>query len=438
MLEKILKLGRKIIPKPVFRFFQPAYHFCLAVLANIFYRFPGKKIKTIGITGTNGKTTVANMVVTILEEAGFKVGLSSTTNLQVGKKKWANLIDQTMAGRSQSIRLIRQMVAAKCDWAVLEVPSHAISLFRVWGVPFDIAALTNITPEHLDYHKTFQNYVATKRRLFEICARSKPKKNTPKAIILNQDDPTFGNFSKIAPQITLSYGIKKKAQVRARGISLGDNGSKFELITPQDKTDISLKLLGEFNIYNALTATAIALSIGLPIKAIKKGLEKFKGTSGRLQRIETDKGFSVIIDYAHTPDALENLYKTLRPLFSRQLISVFGATGDRDKSKRPVMGEVAARLTDLVIVTDEEPGNEDPIKIIAEIVPGVLQGGKIEKDNFWQINDRKKAIEFALKKAQAGDCVMITGIGHQKFRNIKGVQTPWDEEEIIRDFLGKI
>lgn len=434
-MERLLKTIKKIIPRPVFRFFQPVYHFKLALLANIIYRFPGRKIKTIGITGTNGKTTVANMVVSILEEAGLKVGLSSTTNLQIGDRKWSNLIDKTMGGRFQTIKLIRQMVDAKCDWAVLEVPSHAISQYRVWGVPFDITVLTNITPEHLDYHKNFGSYIETKRRLFENCAQTTPKKGIPKAIILNTDDSSFQDFQKIKPDIILSYGIKNQADVMAVDIRLSENGSQFNLLTSGKKIEINLKLLGEFNVYNTLAATAIAFKIGLSLKTIKKGLEGFKGASGRLEKIETIRDFSVIIDYAHTPDALENVYKTLRLLVSGRLIAVFGATGDRDKSKRPVMGEVAGRLTDLVIVTDEEPGNEDSLKIIEAIVPGVLKAGKKEGQNFWKIPDRKEAIEFALSKAKGEDCVIITGIGHQKFRNIQGKQIPWDEEKIIKDFL---
>jgi len=449
-MEKILNIIKKIIPKRLFKIAQPFYHFTLALMANVIYRFPGRKIRVIGITGTNGKSTVANMVVTILEESGFKVGLSSTTNYQVGDKKWENLIDKTTAGRFQSIKLLRQIVKAKCDYAVLEVSSHGIAQFRIWGIPFDVAIFTNLTHDHLDFHKTFENYVATKEKLFKNITKSKKKKirypslaasskqprtKVKKFIILNQDDPQFGRLNKQRADLNISYSTKnKRASVLAKNIKITEKGSSFALISYKGEENIDLKVRGLFNIYNALASISAGLTQDIDLKTIKKAVERFEGISGRLEVIEKN-GKTVVIDYAHTPDALENVYKTVREFSKGNLISVLGATGDRDRTKRPVMGEIAGKMTDIVYLTDEEPGNEDPEKIIDEMVPGILKSGKKEGKNYFKVIDRKKAIESAIKNAEKGDTVVITGIGHQKFRLIKGVQKPWDERGIVAKLL---
>lgn len=456
-MEKLLNIGRRVIPKRLFKMGQPIYHFGLAFLANLIYRFPGRKIRVIGITGTNGKSTTANLIVKILEEAGNKVGLSSTTNYQIGDKKWENLIDKTTAGRFQSIKLLRQMVKAKCDYAMIEVSSHGIAQFRIWGIPFDVAILTNITHDHLDFHKNFENYVATKERLFANVVKSKRKRlklnnlrteelknptslrlrraskkiRVKKFIVLNQDDPLFGRFDKNRADLNISYSTKnKRASVLAKNIEISEKGSGFNLSTFKGQENISLKMRGLFNIYNALAAISVGLTQDIDLNTIKKAVEKFEGISGRLEVIEK-KGKTIVIDYAHTPDALENVYKTVRQFAKGNLVAVLGATGDRDRTKRPVMGEIAGRMADVVYLTDEEPGNEDPKKIIEEIVPGVLKAGKEEGKDYFKILDRKKAIESAIKNAKTGDTIVITGIGHQKFRLIKGVQEPWDEREIV-------
>ena len=442
MIDKVLAIIRKLIPKPLFDLLSPVYHFSLALLANLIYGFPGRKIKVVGVTGTNGKTTVANMSVKILEEAGYKVGLSSTTDFQIGGKKWKNLIDKTMAGRFATIKLISQMAKAGCDWAVLEVPSHAISQFRVWGVPFDAAVFTNLTHDHLDYHKTFQNYRAVKGKLFEGLGKS-VKKGIPKISVVNADDPESSYFLDFPADLKYAYGTSPVAFgnspvkfVFGANINASESGTKFTLLTPEEREiKISLKLLGNFNVQNALAAASFGLALGISGAKIKKALEGVLEISGRLHKIETEKGFDVIIDYAHSPDALKSVYETLCQLYSGRLIGVYGATGDRDKTKRPVLGQIGGALLDLVIITDEEPGFEDPEAIISEISPGVQEVGKIEGENFWKIKERSEAIRFALSKAEPGDVVIITGIGHQKFRNVRGKQVPWDEEKIISNYL---
>lgn len=446
MLDKILNIGRKIIPRRLFSFGQPIYHFGLAFIAEHIYWFPGRRIRVIGVTGTNGKSTTSNLIVSILEEAGFKVGLSSTTNFQIGDKKWENLIDKTMGGRFQTIKLLRQMVRAGCDYAVIEVPSHGISQFRVWAVPFDVAVLTNVTHDHLDYHKTFENYVATKEKLFKNASKSWRKKlkfpsqtargkgrraRVKKFIILNHDDPLYGRFNKYRADLNISYSTKnKRASLLAKNIKINEGGLSYELKSYGGDIDVEMNLTGMFNVYNALAAAAVGFSQNVDTKTVKAGLEKVEKVSGRLETIRKN-GKTIVIDYAHTPDALENILKTVRQFTKGNLVAVFGATGDRDKTKRPVMGEIGGKLADIVYITDEEPGDEDPESIIEEIVPGVLRSGKEEGKNYFKILERKKAIEEAIKNAKDGDTIVVSGIGHQKFRMIKGKQEPWDERAII-------
>lgn len=451
MLNKILRIGRKIIPKRIFKLGQPLYHFGLAVLANIIYKFPGRKIRVIGVTGTNGKSTTCNLIVSILEEAGYKVGLTSTTTFQIGNRKWDNLIDKTTAGRFGTIKMIREMVKEKCDYAVIEVSSHALSQFRVWGVPFDVAILTNVSHDHLDYHKTFEEYIKTKEKLFLNVARSKRKKlvfpseankqknkktRVKKFIILNHDDTHYGRFNKYRSDLNISFSTRnKRASVLAKNIEVQETGASFDVVSYMGSETINLKLTGLFNVYNALGAIACGISQNIDRTKVKKGLERVARIPGRLEVIR-GKGLNVVLDYAHTPDALENIYSTVRQFTKGNLIAVFGATGDRDREKRPKMGAIAAKMCDICFVTDEEPGDEDPKTIIEEIIPGVLKvGRKVEGENFFTILDRKRAIERAIACANSGDTIVISGIGHQKYRMVKGVQEPWDERTIVEKAL---
>jgi len=444
MLEKILNIGRKIIPKSLFRLGQPFYHFGLGLLANLIYRFPGRKIRVIGVTGTNGKSTTSNLIVSILEEAGYKVGLSSTTNFQIGDKKWDNEIDKTMAGRFASIKLLRQMVDQKCDYAVIEVSSHGIAQFRIWGVPFDVAVLTNITHDHLDFHKTFENYIKTKEKLFTNVEKSKRKKlrdskgqkvRVKKFMVLNQDDPRYGRFDKHRADLNISFSTKnKRASVLAKDVEVREDGASFTLKSFKGNEKFNLKLTGLFNVYNSLAAISVGLSQDIKLETIKKAVEDVRKISGRLEVIR-GQGRNIVIDYAHTPDALKNIYETVRQFTKGDLIAVFGATGDRDKAKRPKMGEIAGKLTDIVYLTDEEPGSEDPKVIIEEIAPGILKTGKKEGQDYFKVLDREEAIKKAISNSKAGDSIIISGIGHQKFRLINGVQIPWDERKIIEKTL---
>ncbi len=445
MLEKILRIGEKIIPKSIYAFFQPAYHFFLAVTGNIIYGFPGRKLKVVGVTGTNGKSTTVDLITQILKEKDYKVGMISTIAFEIAGKRIENLTNRTTLVRWQTPKMLGQMIKAGCEYAVLEVASEGIAWYRVWGIPFDIAVFTNLSPEHLNFHKTMENYRNTKGKLFSGLKRSMSK-NILKVSVVNLDDKEAKYFLEFSADKKIGFGIKISDQrsaisdkvlstVSIKDVELIHSGSKFKLVTGNKNIDINLKLLGEFNIYNALAGAAVGISQNIDLFTIKKALEKVKGIAGRMESINEGQNFNVIIDYAVTPDAFSLLFKTLRSYTKGKIISVFGATGDRDKWKRPKMGEIAAKETDIVVVTDEEPYKEDPEKIIDEVYQGAI---KIRKKDVYRISDRGEAIKFALRKAKNDDCVVITGIGHQEFRNVGDKKVPWNERGIVRKELKKL
>ena len=436
MLNHIKKLLRKILPQS----WILASHKLRAVVACLLYRFPGRKIKVIGVTGTNGKTTVCYLIASILEEAGFKVGLCTTIEFWINGKKWANKTKMTTLSPFILQKLLSQMVKEKCDYAVIETSSHAVVQHRIWGIPYDAMVFTNLTHEHLDYHKSFEEYRAAKGRLFERLEGSFRKPNTLKVSVVNRDDPSFSYFYDFEADVKLSYGILG-GDVSAQNILYRPDGADFIMTTPRGKILIKLKLPGRFNIHNALAAAALGLSQGIDPQIIKAGLEKVEGVPGRMEKINQGQDFTVLIDYAHTPDALQKIYETLIPVKKGNLIHVFGACGDRDRSKRPIMGALAGRYADYVILTNEDPYTEDPKKIIQEIAKGVYRGrergqvGKKEGENFWKILDRREAIKKALSLAKKDDVVLITGKGAEQAIVVGDKKIPWDDRKVTRELL---
>ena len=436
MLNWLKKFIKSFLPKS----WILASHKLRAVVACLLYRFPAKKIKVIGVTGTNGKTTTCHLITSILEEAGFKVGMATTINFQVGAKKWANTTKMTTLSPFVLQRLISQMVKAKCDYAVIETTSHAVVQYRVWGIPYDVMVFTNLTHEHLDYHKNFEEYKEVKGRLFEELESSLRKEDTLKSSIVNRDDPNFSYFSQFEADVKLSYGIIG-GDVSAQNIFYKPDGTDLIMTTPKGKILIKLKIPGRFNIHNALAAAATAISQGINLKTIKNGLEKVEGIPGRMEKIDERQDFIVLVDYAHTPDALQKIYETLIPIKKGNLIHVFGACGDRDRTKRPIMGALAGRYADFVILTNEDPYTEDPKKIINEIAKGVPRGrekgkeAKKEGINFWKILDRREAIKRGLELAKKDDIVLITGKGAEQAIVVGDKKIPWDDRKVTRELL---
>jgi UDP-N-acetylmuramoyl-L-alanyl-D-glutamate--2,6-diaminopimelate ligase len=437
------------------------YHFGQAILANFIYGFParrnyahsvvggsGRKIKIIGITGTNGKTTTVQMVGKILEEAGYRVALASTINFKVGEKEWVNKSKFTTLSRWAVQKFISTAVKANCDYLVLETSSHSLDQFRVWGVPYVVAVITNVTREHLDYHQTMEEYRRTKLKLFK----------KAKITVVNLDMEKPEDFLNFAADEKYGYTVKsqnvnlkmqndplrqsfseasneKLKIITAENIELGINYSKFKI----QNSKFTLNIPGIFNIENALAATCVGLSQGIDLEMTGKALEKIKGIPGRMEYVPNNKSLNIIIDYAVTPDSLEKLYQLIKEKNSesKRIIAIFGACGERDRGKRPLMGEIVAKYADYIILTNEDPYNENPQKIIDEIFSGVAKHKK-ENENCWRRLDRREAIKQALTLAQSGDFVIITGKGAEETMAIGKKRIHWKEREVIEEELAKL
>ena len=423
------------------------YHLFQAVLANVWFGFPSRKLKVIGVTGTNGKTTTVQMIAKILEEAGKKVAAASTINFKIGEREWVNDTKFTTLSSFRLQRHLREAVKAGCEYAVVEVTSHALDQNRVWGVDFGVAVITNVTREHLDYHETIKEYAKAKEKLFEMVSK-------------NQEGVSVVNLNMEFAESFLNYPVKEKYGYRlithnverithnkelhvlrstfheiiAENIKLGIHNTQYTILN----TPFTLNIPGEFNVENALAATCVGLSQNIPLEKISEELAKIKGIPGRMERIENNKGIEIIVDYAVTPDSLEKLYEYIRKLKkeSSRIIAVFGACGERDRGKRPIMGKIVAKAADFVIMTNEDPYGEDPQRIIDEIFEGA-QNYRRENLNAWRILDRHEAIKKALGMARAGDIVVVTGKGAEETMAVGEERIPWNDPRVIREILSE-
>ena len=428
MLNLVRKLLSDTNPLRLF------YHQIKAVLAVLIYWFPSKNLNVIGITGTNGKTTTVNLAVKILEEAGFKVGMASTINFQIGDNKWVNNTKQTTMSPFTLQKMLRKMVKEKCTHCVLEVSSHAITQSRVMGVNFDTAVFTNVTEDHIEYHGNFQMYLQAKGGLFKRLNRSKRKVGIPKISILNSDDPNYDFFDQFIVDRKYTYSLDK-GTCYASNIELSPEGSLFTLNIPNNSIQIDLKIPGEFNIHNALAAATIALANNIKLEAIKRGLEGSHGVKGRLEVVDLDQPFSVIVDYAHSTDSLQKLLELYKKLTAGKLFVVFGATGGgRDKAKRPKMGAIADEIADYIILTNDDPYEEDEWQIIEMIAEGIKRK---EGESLWKIPHRYEAIKLALTMAKEGDTVVIPGLGAQEVQVIGNEMIPWSDQSAVREILSR-
>jgi len=384
------------------------YHFFSAFAACFYYRFPSRNLATIGVTGTDGKTTTVYLIWYILQKAGFKVAMISSVGARLGKEKLDTGFHVTTPNPWFLQRLIRKFVDQNFTHLVLETTSHGLDQHRLLGINFQIGVLTNITHEHLDYHRTYKEYLQAKARLFK----------KVKVAILNCED---SSYRKIYPF------IPKKAKIVTYGLKKGD----INLKTFSFKT----KLPGKYNLRNCLAAVAAVKALGVKDTIIKKAIFEFEGVSGRMEEIKKGQNFRVIVDFAHTPNALKNALITLREKTSGRVISVFGCAGLRDFKKRPLMGEISCRLADITILTAEDPRTENLSKILNQIVAGCQKAGGIEGKTFFKIPDRRKAIEFAISKAKKGDTVGIFGKGHERSMCFGTKEYPWSDQREARKAL---
>ena len=429
-LDPLLNLGRRIIPKSLFKAAQPFYHWLLAFSGNLIYRFPGRNLVVIGVTGTNGKSTTVELINSVLRANKLTTGMLSTVAIEIAGKRQDNTTNRTTLGRWQTAKYLREMVKTGCTHVVVEVASEGLIMHRVWGIPFDVAVFTNLSPEHLNTHKTMENYRNAKGLLFAKLAKSKSK-GVPKTIIINADDPEFKYFYNFNAEQKISYGVAK-GEVWANNITLGAK-TEYELVDGEEKYKVNSFLPAKFNIYNELAAYCVGKALKLDANKSISAIESVKQIKGRMQEIPNKLGIRIYIDYAVTPDAFELLFTELRRISKGRIISVFGATGDRDKDKRPKLGEVAGKMTNYTILTDEESYSENPSIIVDAIAEGLET---VRKGNYEIILNRHDAIKRAFEVAETGDTVVVTGMGHQKYRNMGGdKKIEWDEAAVIADIL---
>lgn len=414
----------------------------LAHLAAAFHGHPARQLKVIGVTGTDGKTTTVNLIQAILTAAGHRAGMISSVNALIGDEYYDTGLHVTTPEALDVQRYLAQMVTAGSEYAVLESTSHGLAQHRLTACEYDVAVVTNITHEHLDYHGTYEEYRAAKARLFRDLATSFRKPDTPKVSILNADDPSCGYLRAIPADRHLTYGLSSPADVTAVGqvgnLSYTSGGNlSFLAHTPGGDFEVHSPLIGSFNVYNILAAIAVGISQEMPIEAMQEGIASVTGVVGRMERVDLGQDFTVIIDFAHTPNALERALETARGLTQGEVIVVFGCAGLRDAAKRPMMGEIAGRLADRVVITAEDPRTESLDDIMASIARGCEKAGRREGEDYWRIGDRAEAIEFAIHRARPGDLVIVTGKGHERSMCFGTTEYPWSDHEAVRAALAR-
>ena len=398
----------------------------LALAAANFYGHPSLRLKVIGITGTKGKTTLTYLLESILLKAGFQPGVIGTINY-----RWPKMLQpapRTTPEAPDLQRMMSEMLGQGVTHCLIEVSSHALDLKRVWGVHFDIAVFTNLNPEHLDYHASMEDYFEAKKKLFFLNA----KKRTA---IVNLDDPWGNRLMAELPLTTISFGLGPAAIVRAEQYRFAETGIKAEVDYPGGQLKICSALPGRHNLYNILAAVATGLALNIPAAMIKDGISALKTIPGRLEKVENSLGLHIFIDYAHTDQAMRSLLEAVRDMKPQRILLVFGAGGDRDKAKRPRMGEVAASLADRVFMTSDNPRSEDPLAIISDIERGFTSRGA---KNYVIIPDRKEAIARALTTARKGDYVLIAGKGHENYQVLENKTIPFDDIEVVRSILATL
>ncbi|KUO73574.1 MAG: hypothetical protein APF77_02765 [Clostridia bacterium BRH_c25] len=395
----------------------------MPLLANNFYGNPTQKLRLIGITGTSGKTTTTYLVKSIFEAAQKKTGLLGSISTQIGDKIYVS--SKTTPESLDLQNLFREMVDMHMDYAVMEVSSHSLELGRVDGCKFSVGVFTNLSQDHLDFHKTMESYREAKKKLFY---------KTGDANIINIDD-MHGKL--IADELSslkvplITFGIDHQADIMAKDIRINSKGVSFVLTTPKYEAELKIKIPGKFSVYNALAAAAVAYVAGIDRKTIREGLYKVGCVPGRSEIVETDTPYTVIIDYAHKPDGLEKILTAIRQYAKGRIITLFGCGGDRDKEKRPMMGRIAGELSDYVIITSDNPRSENPLEIIEQAEAGIKSTGC----DYICIENRRDAIKYALKTANPDDIVVLAGKGHETYQVLKDRTIPFDERDIVAELL---
>lgn len=398
----------------------------MAVLADAYFRQPSRQLHLIGITGTNGKTTISHLIEKIISDSGKKTGLIGTMYTKIGRKEYE--VKNTTPDSLTLQKIFNQMVDEGVNSTVMEVSSHALDEGRVHGCDFNIAVFSNLTQDHLDYHKTMEAYKNAKGLLFSQLG-SCFQHNPPKYAILNNDDEATRSYIRSTAAHILTFGIDRKSDLQAKNIQMTSSGTTFELISPFGIHIVSMQLIGKFSVYNVLASIGAGIATGIPIEQIIQSIKEVQGVSGRFETVDAGQDFSVIVDYSHTPDSLKNALTTVKQFAKKRVFVIIGCGGDRDRSKRPIMAEIACRFSSDPIFTSDNPRSEDPKQILLDMEDGV-QGYQYKT-----IIDRKEAIHYAVKAASAGDVILIAGKGHETYQLIGNQMIHFDDREVAKEAI---
>lgn len=426
-MNSLKKTLKKAIPANLYQAVEPTYHLLTATASATKAGYPARKMRVIGVTGTNGKTSTCFMIHKMLTNAGIKAGLMTTVAYGIGDDITPQIAHMTTVSASLLQKRLKQFKKQGVEWVVLEVTSHALAQHRTFGVPIEIAVMTNVTHEHLDYHKTFARYLAAKTKLFKLASR---------VGIINADDPSANAFRRSVKR-SISYGIKA-GDWCAQDVKLDAQGSDYTARFSNNSYHIHVNIPGEFNIYNSLAAAAVGNEVGLTKKQIEQGIAALTGVEGRMTVVDAGQAYSAIVDFAHTPDSFERLLHDVRKTIKGKLVVLFGSAGRRDEAKRAIQGEIAGKYADEVVLTEEDDRDVDGRKILSQIAAGVEKSGKQRDENLFLIADRTAAINFAVSRvSRPNDTVIFLGKGHEKTIERADGTHPWNEIETVRQAIAK-
>lgn len=417
------------VPAKAVQILVPDVHHAVEDMVPYFYGYPGKKMRMIGVTGTNGKTTTTHIIAHILRAAGYHVGVIGTIHALIDDEELP--IHNTTPDVIELQRFLAKMYDRGMTHVVMEVSSHALALNRVAGIEYDTAVFTNLTQDHLDFHKTFENYLAAKAKLFQSLTLEDHVKDNKTAIV-NIDDPYSDGILKACKSKVMTYGVEKDADFKGSNLKVELKSSSFTVTGPFGKVDLHMNITGLFNVYNTLAAIGAAHAEGVDTATIDKAIQTFHSVPGRFELVEAGQDFAIIVDYSHTPDSLEKALTTARAMKPKRIIAVFGCGGDRDNTKRPIMGKIGADYADIPIVTSDNPRSEDPDAIVAQVEAGVKKGLKPGQHHEVIVN-RRDAIYRAVELAQTGDIILIAGKGHETYQILKDGTIHFDDREVARD-----
>ncbi len=425
----IRRIVKAVIPSGLFKKIEPTGHLFEAMIMATKYGFPGRKLKIIGVTGTNGKTTTTFMIHRMLHEAGIKVAMTSTVAYGIGDDLIYPKLHMTTTKASVLQRRLRDFANQGVEWVIVETSSHALAQHRVWGVPYQIAVMTNITHDHLEYHGTFERYLEAKRQLFVLA-----NKNGLRFGVVNADDKNAKVFENSVKNAT-TYGISS-GEFRASDIQLSSMGSTYKVTAGDTQYDMSVKIPGEFNVSNSLAALVVGQKIGLTKEQIEKGIAALEFVEGRMNTIDAGQKFKVLVDFASTPDGFEKFFESVRPLVKGKLVAVFGSAGRRDEDKRAKQGAIAAKYADEIVLTEEDDRDEDGATIIEQIAEGAKSQGKDTSNGLHVVLNREEAIGYAFTLvSNPDDMVVLLGKGHEKTIERADGEYPWNESDVARSAL---